>query len=184
MRQRNCPPDKGVLSLPWQPHTVTREKGPTELFVTRQSTCYKWKPLLLGLLGRGRRRRNRGGHLANTGLLFWQARKYFRKTRRGLATQSEAKTSKRALKFARGLGFTLQLPLCTVTPWGKMCPPNFLRCVSGSETLRRIFQATGYQEGSATIRRWLLFFLGLRSCPAVSPSQSQAIVVLKSRVRR
>lgn len=34
---------------------MTREKGPTELFVTRQGTCYKWKPLLRGLLGRERR---------------------------------------------------------------------------------------------------------------------------------
>lgn len=61
------------------------------------------------------------GHSASTAFLFWQARKYFRKTRRGLATQSEAK-SFRGLSSLPGVLALLCICHFVPCPWGKMCP--------------------------------------------------------------
>lgn len=83
------------------------------------------------------------------------------------AAQSEGKSFRGHLKFARGLGFALQLPLCVVL-LREDVRPSFLRCISGSEALRRIFRAAENQKGSAS-----------EKCP----SQSRAIVVLNCRVR-
>lgn len=60
------------------------------------------------------------GRLANTGLPHWQARKYFRKTRRGLTTQSEAK-SFRGLSSLPGVLALLCNWHFVPSPWGKMC---------------------------------------------------------------
>lgn len=105
--------------------------------------------------GKTRTRSERPG--ASAGSLLWHARKYFRK---GWTAQSEGKSFRGDLKFARGLGFALQSPLCVVL-LGEDVPPSFLRCISGSGALRRIFQAAGHQKGSASSRGWLPFLWGL-----------------------
>lgn len=113
----NCPADKGTLSLD-NPTKWLAERA-TELFVTCQNTCYKWEMVLTGFEEWHREREilcvHRDGIvsvLRQHGRLSWHAGAYLESSESSLAVQSEGKPFRKALKFSRGLGGTLQKPLC------------------------------------------------------------------------
>lgn len=143
---------------PLSPLTTSHSDSPKG---ANSAVCYTSKYLLqmetalARLAGQWKVEKQPRGHLANTASFsgrpgnIWENRweAWPHNLRQDLSEGS---------KFAKDLGFTLQQPLCA-RPLGEDGPQSFLKCVSGSEALRRIFEASGYQKGSAPNRRWLLF---------------------------